>query len=152
MSLVSQSCISNHSRACVWQERPQVCAAARDTLSHLTNFAIERKSLNVYNAVLLMPFALPCREVYDAAQTRYRGRATAPLLIDKRQRALISNESADIVRMLNSVSLPGCTDIDLYPASLQAEIDEVNDLVYNKVRHCRSTYAACCCSGCVSAS
>ena len=37
------------------------------------------------------------------------------------------------MRMLNSVSLPGCNDIDLYPEHLQAEIDEVNDLVYDKV-------------------
>ena len=76
---------------------------------------------------------LHCREVYDAAQTRYKGRCTAPLLIDKQQRRLISNESADIVRMLNSVSLPGCTDVDLYPAALQAEIDDINALVYDKV-------------------
>ena len=74
-----------------------------------------------------------CREVYDAAQTRYRGRCTAPLLIDKKQQRLVSNESSDIMRMLNSVSLPGCNDIDLYPEHLQAEIDEVNDLVYDKV-------------------
>ena len=71
--------------------------------------------------------------MYDAAQTRYRGRCTAPLLIDKKQRKLVSNESSDIMRMLNSISLPGGSDIDLYPQHLQAEIDEVNDLVYDKV-------------------
>lgn len=74
------------------------------------------------------------REVYDAAQTRYKGRCTAPLLIDKKQRKLVSNESSDIMRMLNSVQLHGCTDIDLYPQELQSEIDEINDLVYDKVR------------------
>ncbi len=71
--------------------------------------------------------------MYDAAQTRYKGRCTAPLLIDKKQQKLVSNESSDIMRMLNSVSLPGCNDIDLYPSHLQSEIDEVNDLVYDKV-------------------
>ena len=74
-----------------------------------------------------------CRQVYDAAQTRYKGRATAPLLIDKKQQKLVSNESSDIMRMLNSVSLPGSNDIDLYPEHLQAEIDDINDLVYDKV-------------------
>ena len=74
------------------------------------------------------------REVYDAAQTRYRGRCTAPLLIDKKQGKLVSNESSDIMRMLNSVQLPGCTDVDLYPHQLRSEIDEINDLVYDKVR------------------
>ena len=71
--------------------------------------------------------------MYDAAQTRYRGRCTAPLLIDKKQRKLVSNESSDIMRMLNSVSLPGCNDIDLYPQHLHGEINQINDLVYDKV-------------------
>lgn len=74
-----------------------------------------------------------CREVYDAAQTRYKGRCTAPLLIDKKQKKLVSNESSDIMRMLNSVQLPDCTNVDLYPQHLQSEIDEINNLVYDKV-------------------
>lgn len=37
------------------------------------------------------------------------------------------------MRMLNSVQLPGCTDVDLYPEHLQSEINEINDLVYDKV-------------------
>lgn len=37
--------------------------------------------------------------------------------------------------MLNSVSLPGCTDVDLYPSALRPEIDEVNALVYDQVSH-----------------
>ena len=74
-----------------------------------------------------------CREVYDAASPGYRGRCTAPLLVDKRTRKLVCNESSDILRMLNSVQLPGSTPFDLYPPHLSAEIDAVNDLVFNKV-------------------
>ena len=74
-----------------------------------------------------------CREVYDAAQTRYTGRCTAPLLIDKKQKKLVSNESSDIMRMLNTINLPGSTDIDLYPHALQSQIDDINALVYDKV-------------------
>ena len=74
-----------------------------------------------------------CRQVYDAAQTRYTGRCTAPLLIDKKQKKLVSNESSDIMRMLNTVNLPGCNDVDLYPKALQSEINDINDLVYDKV-------------------
>ncbi len=73
------------------------------------------------------------REVYDAASPGYRGRCTAPLLVDKRTRKLVCNESSDIVRMLNSVQLPGCTPFDLYPAQLSREIDAINDIVHNKV-------------------
>ena len=75
-----------------------------------------------------------CREVYEAASPGYRGRCTAPLVIDKLQRRLVSNESADILRMLNSMQLPGASNVDLYPAEHRAEIDVINDLVYNKVR------------------
>ena len=74
-----------------------------------------------------------CREVYEAASPGYRGRCTAPLVIDKLQRRLVSNESADILRMLNSMQLPGASNVDLYPAEHRAEIDAINDLVYDKV-------------------
>lgn len=73
------------------------------------------------------------REVYDAASPGYRGRCTAPLLVDKRTRKLVCNESSDIVRMLNGVNLPGTTPFDLYPADLVGKIDAVNDLVHNQV-------------------
>ena len=45
------------------------------------------------------------------------------------------NESSEIVRMLNSVSLPGTSDVDLYPSELAAEIDSVNEIVHNNVRY-----------------
>lgn len=58
-----------------------------------------------------------------------RGRCTAPLLVDRVSRQIVSNESADIVRMLNDMQLPGCTDVDLYPARLRPNIDALNDKV-----------------------
>ena len=75
-----------------------------------------------------------CREVYDAGSPGYRGRCTAPLLVDRLQRRLVCNESSDIVRMLNLLRLPGASDVDLYPADAAAEIDAVNQLVHNDVR------------------
>ena len=41
----------------------------------------------------------------------------------------VSNESSDIVRMLNDLHLPGCTNADLVPAELRADIDKLNDQV-----------------------
>lgn len=76
----------------------------------------------------------PGREVYDAGSPGYRGRCTAPLLVDRRTRALVCNESADIVRMLNTLrGLPGSSAVDLRPPELAAEIDAVNDLVQDNV-------------------
>ncbi len=73
-------------------------------------------------------------EVYDAASPGYRGRCTAPLLVDRRTRRAVCNESSVIVRNLNAVHLPGCTPVDLFPAAAAAEIEQVNELVYDKAR------------------
>lgn len=71
--------------------------------------------------------------MYETCSPGYRGRCTAPLLIDKRTRRIVSNESSDIVRMLNRVSLPGSTAIDLCPDQLLPDLDAVNAMVYDKV-------------------
>lgn len=127
--------------ACPWCHRVVLALIVRGLTQHISiTWAAddpERASRGgwVFNSPEPVFGKNDLREVYDAAQTRYRGRCTAPLLIDKKQQRLVSNESSDIMRMLNSVSLPGCNDIDLYPEHLQAEIDEVNDLVYDKINN-----------------
>ncbi len=80
--------------------------------------------------------ALICREVYDAAEPGYRGRCTAPLLVDRVSRRIVSNESSHLVKMLNTVHLPGCSDVDLYPEALRGEIDSLADSIYDKVSLC----------------
>ncbi|KAK9868292.1 hypothetical protein WJX84_005861 [Apatococcus fuscideae] len=75
------------------------------------------------------------REVYDAAEPGYRGRCTAPLLVDCKARRIVSNESSHLVKMLNDVHLPGCSDVDLYPAALRGEIDSLADAIYDKVNN-----------------
>jgi glutathionyl-hydroquinone reductase len=41
----------------------------------------------------------------------------------------VSNESSDIVRMLGQLQLPGASGVDLCPAHLQQQIDQLNDKV-----------------------
>lgn len=67
--------------------------------------------------------------MYDTASPGFKGRCTAPLLVDRQTRRIVCNESSDILRMLNQLHLPGCTDVDLYPEALQAEIDTLNAMV-----------------------
>jgi putative glutathione S-transferase len=70
-------------------------------------------------------------EAYAVSDPSWVGRVTVPVLWDREAGCIINNESEDIVRMLNSAfdglaaPLP-----DLRPASLAAEIDAVNDVVY----------------------
>jgi putative glutathione S-transferase len=70
-------------------------------------------------------------ELYTLADANYSGRATIPILWDKLEHTIVSNESAEIVRMLNSAfDEVGANANDYYPAPLRTEIDEWNAFVY----------------------
>lgn len=71
-------------------------------------------------------------ELYTHALSDYTGRVTVPILWDKQQSTIVSNESADIIRMFNSAfDQLGATAIDFYPSGLHAEIDRINERVYH---------------------
>lgn len=75
-------------------------------------------------------------EIYSAGTDNYTGRVTVPVLWDKQTSSLVSNESAEIVRMLND----GFGEIaehthDFYPAPLRAGIDDWNDYIYPKLNN-----------------
>lgn len=74
------------------------------------------------------PFLL-LREVYDSVSPGWRGRCTAPLLVDRLERRIISNESADIVVALNALRLPGCTTIELRPEAQKAAMEKLCEQV-----------------------
>jgi glutathionyl-hydroquinone reductase len=75
-------------------------------------------------------------QIYQRADPRYSGRASVPILWDKETRTIVSNESADIVRMLNS-AFDGFTDdrTDYYPPDLRDEIDALNQRIYDTVNN-----------------
>jgi putative glutathione S-transferase len=76
------------------------------------------------------------REVYTAADPAFSGRVTVPVLWDKQTRTIVNNESAEIIRMLNS-EFDAFTDVhtDYYPPALRQRIDEVNAFVYERVNN-----------------
>jgi putative glutathione S-transferase len=70
-------------------------------------------------------------EIYTRADPVFTGRATVPVLWDKETGTIVNNESADIVRMLNSsFGALADTSVDLYPEPLRAEIDAWNERIY----------------------
>jgi putative glutathione S-transferase len=70
-------------------------------------------------------------ELYTRSDPNYTGRATVPVLWDKKRKTLVNNESSDILRMLNSAfDAFGDTTVDLYPAALRADIDALNESLY----------------------
>jgi putative glutathione S-transferase len=75
-------------------------------------------------------------EIYTRADPHYSGRVTVPVLWDNQTGTIVSNESAEIIRMFNS-AFNGITgnDLDLYPADLAAEIDTLNAEIYDTINN-----------------
>jgi len=75
-------------------------------------------------------------QIYTAANPEYSGRVTVPVLWDKETHTIVSNESAEIIRMFNSAfDQVGASGGDFYPAALRAAIDPVNDRIYETVNN-----------------
>ena len=75
-------------------------------------------------------------EIYLLADPHYTGRVSVPVLWDKEQRTIVSNESPEIIRMFNS-AFDAFTNnrIDYYPAELRHEIDAINKRVFESVNN-----------------
>ena len=75
-------------------------------------------------------------QIYSCADPHISGRASVPVLWDKRRKTIVNNESADILRMLNS-AFANLVDTgpDLYPEDLREAIDALNAQVYAKLNN-----------------
>ena len=75
-------------------------------------------------------------QLYTRADPAYSGRVTVPILWDKDQQTIVSNESSEIIRMFNSAfdSITGNTD-DYWPEPMRDEIEEVNTRIYSDVNN-----------------
>lgn len=75
-------------------------------------------------------------QVYTMAQPDYSGRGTVPVLWDKQRRTIVSNESAEIIRMFNSAFCAiSDDDTDYCPPELTHEIDALNETIYTTVNN-----------------
>lgn len=75
-------------------------------------------------------------EIYTRADPHYSGRVTVPVLWDKQQGTIVNNESAEIIRMLNSAfDGAGARPGDFYPEALRPEIDALNERIYATVNN-----------------
>lgn len=75
-------------------------------------------------------------QIYLQADPHYSGRVTVPVLWDKQRQTIVSNESADIIRMFNSAfDGVGARAGDYYPAELRGKIDELNGWIYDQVNN-----------------
>jgi glutathionyl-hydroquinone reductase len=79
------------------------------------------------------------RDLYFKDDPGYTGRFSVPVLWDKKTDTIVSNESSEIIRMLNtefdSLLPEKYGSVDLYPVALRAEIDEINDWMYHNINN-----------------
>ncbi|EHD23215.1 MULTISPECIES: glutathione S-transferase family protein [Brenneria] len=75
-------------------------------------------------------------QLYLHADPGYSGRVTVPVLWDTERHTIVSNESADIIRMFNSAfDNIGAKPGDYYAPALRAQIDELNGWIYDQVNN-----------------
>lgn len=79
-------------------------------------------------------------ELYYKANPEYDGRFTVPVFWDKKTETIVNNESAEIIRFLNSefndlIEDPEKQSLNYYPTELQSKIDSLNDLVYENINN-----------------
>ncbi|TYZ69201.1 hypothetical protein PybrP1_001759 [[Pythium] brassicae (nom. inval.)] len=107
--------------ACVYHE----CVLCVRVCCGIVQFAIP-------DTVNHVRFVRDLYELCSDVNTRY----TVPVLWDTVKKTIVSNESADIVRMFNSsFSHLVSSALDLYPGDLREKIDEVNDWIYNDINN-----------------
>ena len=75
-------------------------------------------------------------EAYRATDPDYRGRVTVPVLWDKETKRIVSNSDDDLLRMFNTeFNEFAKNDYDFYPLDLSAEIDQINQRIYERVNN-----------------
>jgi glutathionyl-hydroquinone reductase len=132
------------SLACPWAHRTLIFRAIKglsDMISvSVTHWRMLESGWTFVRGPRVVPDALHnsrfLYEVYLQAEPAYSGRVTVPVLWDKATGTIVNNESAEIIRMLNSAfDGVGARPGDYYPADLRDEIDGLNERIYDTVNN-----------------
>lgn len=133
------------SYACPWAHRTLIFRALKGLTDHITISVVHPEMMGdgwtfdatypgaTGDTLFGLPFA---RDIYTRADPTFSGRVTVPILWDKEQGTIVSNESSEIIRMLNSAfnNVTGNTD-DYWPAELRHDIEPVNNRIYNSLNN-----------------
>jgi len=77
------------------------------------------------------------RDFYEEHDASFKGPFTVPILYDRVEKKIVSNESSEIIRDLNERFQPLAKNdkLDLYPEKLRKEIDEMNEWTYHAINN-----------------
>lgn len=133
------------SYACPWAHRALIFRALKDLTDHISvsvvhpdmmedgwTFATDFEGATgdtLFGSDFL-------RDIYIKADPNFTCRVTVPVLWDKAQNTIVSNESAEIIRMFNNAfnEITGNTD-DYWPTDLREQIADINERVYETVNN-----------------
>ena len=129
------------SYACPWAHRTLIFRALKGLTDHISISVVHPDMLSegwtfetddagaTGDSLYGLPYA---RDIYTKADPKFSGRVTVPILWDKVQQTIVSNESSEIIRMFNSAfdGITGNT-ADYWPQDQRAEIEPVNDRIYD---------------------
>ena len=129
------------SYACPWAHRTLIFRALKELGEHISVSAVHPDMLSdgwtfetdAHGATGDDLFGLPfARDVYTRADPKFTGRVTVPILWDKVQNTIVSNESSEIIRMFNTAfnGITGNSD-DYWPTAMRDAIAPVNDRIYD---------------------
>jgi glutathionyl-hydroquinone reductase len=133
------------SLACPWAHRTLIFRALKDLGDHISVSVVHPDMLDKgwtfetdeqgATGDDLFGFS-HAHQIYTKADPTFTGRVTVPILWDKHQSTIVSNESSEIIRMFNSAfdGLTGNTQ-DFWPSESRDAIEEVNDRVYDTVNN-----------------
>ncbi len=133
------------SYACPWAHRTLIFRALKGLTDHISASVVHPDMLDdgwsfetdfdgaTGDTLYGLPFL---RDIYLKADPGVSGRVTVPILWDKARETIASNESSEIIRMLNS-AFDGLTgnDLDFWPEGLRAAIEPVNARIYDTVNN-----------------
>ncbi|RUO55830.1 glutathione S-transferase family protein [Pseudidiomarina homiensis] len=133
------------SYACPWAHRTLIFRKLKGLEEHISVSAVEPLMLEngwefasdqqqaLHDPLYDLEFLY---QLYLKADPNYSGRVTVPVLWDKQKQTIVSNESADIIRMFNDAfnAITG-NQLDFYPQPLRDAIDTINDEVYDNVNN-----------------
>lgn len=133
------------SHACPWAHRALIFRALKGLNDHISVSVVHPDMLSdgwtfetdAHGATGDTLYGLPfARDIYLKADPDISGRVTVPILWDKQRKTIVSNESSEIIRMLNSAfdALTGNT-LDYWPEELRDGIEEVNARIYDTVNN-----------------
>lgn len=132
------------SHACPWAHRTMIFRILKG-LEEMISYSVvhwlmldEGWTFETGEGVIADPLhnATRLHQIYTTADPLYSGRVTVPVLWDKKQNTIVSNESAEIIRMFNSAfDGLGAKTGDYYPENRREEIDAINDRIYNTLNN-----------------